>query len=842
MKTIFETLITKVLMFALALCCVAASCDKYDDSNIWNAVNELMERVDALEKSVADNVTALQSIVSLGSISSCEIDTENGKIIITLLDGKKVEIEMKVTGNPLVSVIKDADGNYYWAVCKDGKTEYLLVDGAKVPVSVTPSFKLSEKNEWLISVDGGKTWVSTGIVQSSDEGTVFFKDVKIEGDYMILTLADGTTVKVAIIGEAEFKLAAEALWFSRTSMTKSAAIQMNNVKSYTITEKPEGWKAYIEESYLYVVSPEDFSAAPKTGEVKILALFDGGAQPEILAVPVSFEPTFSLTMDNELISVTMSEHTGDDFNGYILKAWVKSEYTLEKVLQWLNGDGAKTLPYSGSAKYAISDLVENYSSDEMYVVFGVPYLPENQVSQGNLSYTAEDVQTIEYSGASKVWSITDITYDYAHLKAVFSDVTEYYGGFFDKTAWDGGAAENVIDGIRFNRYQVCKQLTYDGPASGFPFNEYSYGLIPSTEYVIWMLPVNKTNRYALTDFIINTFTTKAIAKDASIAAPAATIDEITYSGFTATVTPAAGAAKTYSAIRPAVAIPENEQESVTDLIKLGDFSKGNEKNVVSTGDYDSSSELYLMSVSLTEDGRYGEVLKQKVEVKEPVFSDKLALSVKSFENGLGDVTLNLEFKGNPVSITYYAETFVFYDDMTIQKFLALDQMPGAKTENVSDLKDGKLNIQGLMVGSLYTFYAIVKDADDVFSYLYKYEFTPKVEVDYIMNTDADYQYGMPVLNGQFSDKQYVLNVEKPAECKKFWLLQGDSEYWTGDPWTDTDKMLTGFFAETTIHTSSVKNKIYSYMYDQSRFYIVWLDDKDRYHAIYEFNPYGAPAN
>ena len=40
----------------------------------------------------------------------------------------------------------------------------------------------------------------------------------------------------------------------------------------------------------------------------------------------------------------------------------------------------------------------------------------------------------------------------------------------------------------------------------------------------------------------------------------------------------------------------------------------------------------------------------------------------------------------------------------------------------------------------------------------------------------------------------------------------------------------------TVHEDSISGKKYTYMNSTSRIYMVWLDDKGDYHAIYEFNP------
>lgn len=832
------TMIARMMTVVLFCCMALVSCDTYDDSEIWETIKELQENVEALEQQVAENVSALQSIVTLEKIKSCSFDTRTGKVTITLLDGKTITIDQTIEGYPLVTVIKDADGEYYWALCKDGKADFLLIEGAKVPVAVIPDFKVSEFDEWMISVDGGKTWYPTGIFSGSGSSSAkFFNDVKMEGGCLILTLADGSVVKVAVVGEAEMSVSPDSLWFSRTSMLKTASVEMNNVKSYTVTEKPEGWKAYIEESYLNVTSPEDFTVAASQGTVKILALFEGGAQPEILSVHVAYEHPLSLSTDNESVVVRLSERTGEDYSGYIIAAWPAKDFTPELAAEWLNSEGYQTEPKTGAASYAVSELADNYVAKESYIVFAVPYLPASQVAQGNMSYRTSDLKTIEFTNEGMYWSFSDISYDHAHLKASFTELTSYYGGFFELGAWNNYGQKNIIESISYGALQICTDLSYEGPASGFPFNEEAEDLLPSTEYVVWLLPYKKGNKYKASDFITKTFTTKGISADASMPAPEAKVEEITISGFTATVTPAAGAYKTYAAIRPVDAVPEDELESVTDMMKLGNYSKGNEVLTVSTASYDSSTELCLLAVSVTEDGRFGAVSAQKVQLKELEFRDDLSVSVTGISHGLGDVTLSLAFEGNPESLTYFAETFTFYTDETLQKLMALGQLGNAKTVKVSSLENGCLNISGLTVGSLYTFYAVVSDADGAASKLYKYDFTPSVSVDYVIASSADYGYGMPSLSGKWKNSTtYMLDVDMPAECLEYWIYVGDPEYMTGDPWTDSDKILTDALYGISKYSESMSGLKYEYLNKASRVYMVWLDDKGAYHAIYEYNP------
>ena len=189
----FRMLCTLSVLAALSAP-VFVSCDSYDDTAIQEAIKDLQNRVSKLEKQVAENVSALQSMISLGSIAKCEYDAENGKAIITLLDGKTITYNQTIKGTSLITVV-EKDGKYWWGLCKDGVTSLLEIDGKNVPVSVTPALKISSENEWLISADGGQTWVHTGIFQNTESEDWPFL---IDGSYWMRVTRVGDRLELAI--------------------------------------------------------------------------------------------------------------------------------------------------------------------------------------------------------------------------------------------------------------------------------------------------------------------------------------------------------------------------------------------------------------------------------------------------------------------------------------------------------------------------------------------------------------------------------------------------------------------------------------------------------------------
>ncbi len=838
-----------IICFA-ATALLAAAC--YDDSKIWDELekvdgemSELAARIDSLEQQVAKNVAAIQSMVSVGSIASWNYDVQSGKGVITMVDGSVVTISQSTTGTSVITVDKGTDGKYYWAFSRDGVTIPLLDENSKrIPVSVTPALKISKDNEWLISVDGGKTWVETGIsyyAEDEDEvvtEAVAFEKAETDGDFLYLTLLGGTEVKVAIVGEAVFKAAAETLWFSRNAQEKSVAVEMKNVKAFTVTEKPDGWKASMDESYLFVTSPENFTDCPSEGTVKVFVIFNNGASPDILQLQIAYEPMLALARANGVVSVKLSEHTAEDFTGYVLASWLKSEYSPETAVEWLNANAESMECRTGTATYSHEDIIPGYDLTKEYVVVAAPFLPSSQVALGKLKYEATDLVSVETIAVTDAWEIRNLRYDNADLFAVMP-VPEYYGGVLEKDLWETRGKGDVLTMLNAGNFTPVTDVVYDGPATAFPEGGEGQPVNPAVEYVIWYMPVDPSGQYTEDMFVENVFTGPDVTSDASIAAPQFTVRDIKSSGFTADVTAASDVYKTYAAIVKSAAVPETEAELVRNLVKMNHFSTGTSVNTVTSSSFDPSDEVYLLAVSVSEEGGYGTIVKEKVQLKQLSFVPDLGVTVTGVEYGeTGDATLSLSFTGSPVTITYVAATYTFYTHEVLQSLLAKGQYGVAVTADVSSL-NGSLTLSGLSVGEEYTFYAIVTDADDNHSYLHDtYKFTPVLNLEYVKSTDAGYGYGMPVITGSFSDKTtYRMAVEMPQSCVKYWLYCADPEYLANDASQDTDMMVSKAKYGVTEHTSSETSITYEYMNDLSRIYMVWKDDAGRYHMIYEHNPY-----
>lgn len=831
--------ICSATLAAVLSCGTFISCSTYDDTELKESIKDIQNRLTELEKKVSQNIAAIQSMISTGSIASFDYDANTGKMTIKLLNGQSVTIDNTDAGTSLVTVI-EKDGKYFWGICRNGETTPLEINGEPVPVSVTPSFKLSDEGEWLISADGS-AWTSTGIFDGGNNSDpIFFKEVRMDGDYLYLTLADDTVIKVAVVGEAEFSASETSVWFTGLSEEKLVPLKMTNVKAYTITEKPEGWKAQIAEENLIITSPADISSAAVSGEIKVLAVFESGSTPEILCIEVGYEPALQLEADSfGAIKVTVSEHVADDYPGYLIYAWNSKDYSAESAAAWLNSTGHSSAPYADTRYFVIADLMAEYSQDETYAVFAVPYIPSALISSGDRSYSAEDILSVECKPAAVGLNVTDTGFDRANVIAAFTDVPEYYAGICTTDDWNNFIRDNFIEQLSFGGVTPYTASSYVGPADAFPDGEKSITMLPDTEYTLWFLPKGGSDIYKADDFMVRNFTTTSVYHDSSVAAPEYETTDVTYGGFSARVTPAAGTYKTYAAILPAASIPSEEAELITTLMKSGTASTGTDVLDVSTNKFDSDAEVYIIAVSIKEDGGYGAILKDRVMLKSLEFTDETGITACEVIYGICDVTLKLTFKGNPSTITYMAASYNYYSDEMTHKMMAMSQFGDVIDKQVSKLDNGnEILLTGLKLDTEYTFYAVVKDADGTPSHLFTKKFIPTSNIDYVTKSAENYTYGMPQLSGEWNGpRTYTLNVDKPSTCRKFWLFNGDSEYFTGDIWIDSDRLVSMELYGVEVYEDSITEKKYTTMHDASRFYIVWLDDKGEYHAIYEFDPH-----
>lgn len=310
------------------LCGIMAGCE-YDDGDLWNKVNELDTRVDELESAVAATnsdletlrriVTAVQQQVTIDSV----VTTDDG-YTIRFSDGTSATISNGRNGvnAPVVSVRQDTDGVWYWTL--DG--EFVTADGRKLRVegekgadgtpgaagsdAVAPQVRIDAATKmWEISTDGGKTWVSTGVVAESRDGAAgssgdsVFSGVDASSDtgWVFFTLNDGTVLRVAKTTDFGFVIEGiAAVEMFRCGETRTFRVTARGVADYMIS-KASGWQAVYAGGELAVTAPAaDNAYAEQEGEIAIHVVSATGVSRIVkLAVAVAAYDLRVLTFEDE---------------------------------------------------------------------------------------------------------------------------------------------------------------------------------------------------------------------------------------------------------------------------------------------------------------------------------------------------------------------------------------------------------------------------------------------------------------------------------------------------------------------------------------------------------------
>ncbi len=260
-EALYVILYMKKIVLLLTYLSLLVSCSQFDDSEIWEKLNDHEYRIAYLEK-ICDQLNAdiinIQSIVTAlennDYITNASPLSDGSGYILIFKSGKSVVVYNGKDGAdgkdaviPTISVAKDTDGYYYWTI--DG--EWLLIDGAKVRASakdgadgkdgvdgadgkdgvdgadgkdgvdgtdgkdgvdgkdgadgITPQFKI-ENNYWYISYDNGTTWEKLGKATGSNgldgvngnDGDSMFKKVYVENGYVCFELNDSTSTIIRI--------------------------------------------------------------------------------------------------------------------------------------------------------------------------------------------------------------------------------------------------------------------------------------------------------------------------------------------------------------------------------------------------------------------------------------------------------------------------------------------------------------------------------------------------------------------------------------------------------------------------------------------------------------------
>ena len=286
-RTFMQTLAAVAMMMLPAACA-----DDYDDSALWDKVNDHEERLAALEKwqeQTNQSIAAMQELLNTTDmITGVSAVTEDGETVgytITFLHSDPITIYNGAKGadgedgadgadgqTPQIGLAQAEDGNWYWTLNgelltdaqgnpirangldgADGADGEDGEDGATGPEgpqgndgtsAPTPQILLGssitsgtiktdngqkDTDAWYLSVDNGATWYRVSGKDGTNGDAWFSDKPKKEGNYYVFTLTDQSTFRVAAY--QPFRILTEAEKDGTTTFT-NATVTINGATTF----------------------------------------------------------------------------------------------------------------------------------------------------------------------------------------------------------------------------------------------------------------------------------------------------------------------------------------------------------------------------------------------------------------------------------------------------------------------------------------------------------------------------------------------------------------------------------------------------------------------------------
>ena len=344
------------------------SCDDYDDTELWNKVNGLEERIAALEewqKTTDNNLNALQTLINtMDYITSvAPIMQANDTIGYTINFHQSNPISIYNGTTSQIGITQDEEGNWLWTL--DGEI-LTTPDGTPIPANgqdaAAPQLSTGKalQDEGIktdaagdaiiadiayLSVDEGETWYrvtgekgeqgdkgntgSTGATgptgPAGANGDSFFENVDYTSsdDYVIFTLANnGGTFQVAKYkGTLAFSLNGTAL----TDLTQTIDLVNGNL-TYTPADAEvsariidgEGWSASAENGTITVkgiAGSEALLEVMLTDNGRVIETYRLALKQSKLAGSGTEKDPYTISAPAELAFLAEQVNDGNNYSG-----------------------------------------------------------------------------------------------------------------------------------------------------------------------------------------------------------------------------------------------------------------------------------------------------------------------------------------------------------------------------------------------------------------------------------------------------------------------------------------------------------------------------------------------
>ena len=758
------------------------------EATVGEGYNELLAKLDKVDGKVDGHITDMAAALAtlkdeatkaiadaIAKIAVTKVETVDGKIVLTLADGSKVEVSAplaNVENTGLVTVV-EVEGVKYWAVVEaDGTVKNLDVVVGHPDYKI--DFQINANGELEYRVNGGE-WNNTGLKAAAEDANSAIVTDFVEAEDYVEIVINGTKVVLPkyVADNASVEVSSDE-FFVMFGASKTVELTAEGIAEYYVMAKPDGWKAKFEGTALTVTAPTkaaaEIGAAEIEGEVLIHATTEAG-KCVVSSINVTTGKGLTIEMVDGKIVVRNAyaqeqfnhwgESMGYNFNDYYVGILPTVEMEDKKAFfdflaeNWdvpagfagmMHNNWDMEFPAYEEGVYEIEvvemavEALYNWLawSDEDGMDYGVEYTiwvaPVDE--QGKV--VADNAEFVTYSNIKVEFEASEITHNDAALTMSLMGADKYFVGLVeDPMAMYGVTLEQYMAESMPWNYMVNGYADYiefyveDGDYAGetaLKMSDLNYGekLKFNTTYYYWVIPYQAGTVYSdyATQFApyVGTFTTAPIVAGGEYAVTFSE-EELAYTSVSVMVTPSEGTEAVYYYFYDIDTWSTLEAEAdsviVSNIIE-NCWSPLTYEDVLSESYLQAGSTVVLATVSVGADGKYGEIVTKSFTT----------LSYPTEANAAHTATFGdpvIEFTSISVGVTPAEGTTAYYRWMTEAALGNYDSdvelvsyiMSGTKVAATANAK-----VNYLAAGDTRYLVVVVVGADNKYN-LYKMPYTTK---------------------------------------------------------------------------------------------------------------------
>lgn len=758
---------------------------------------------------------------------------------------------------------------------------------AKVDGIYTLQFKVTDANEIQYSLDGGKTWVDTGVVlpvmpeipEIPEPEECLVASVEDNGDYITFTLSDGSTFDVEKVEVVKFEIVSGKQFFASLE-TKEIPVVAKGLETAMVAKTPKGWSATYAKGALTVTAPNEEDAEYEeigwdyvcvnmefSGSVELWAVGDDN-KVYVGSVGVGLgeaATTIAVGDDNNTVTFSFANkswETTATYYGAAFKEDFDPQTIVDKVLaNDLDGILSNEDPETYDFVYEVETTIEALAgrvpvAGEEVIVWALETVYD---SNYELAMTKDDFIRVYVAPVDVEFSATPSFCD-AALDIKVIGANSFFGLALNADYYDPeyfNIQEYIAPMWGMGAGYTYNTDTYVGNYSEFgqdPIYEMVNTVSQNTKYYVVIVPLkagkDKTE-YTNDDCFFFDFTSSAIVEGGSstvtfgepeigfdnIEVTATTTGLITFHTALTEDDIFENGLDTDAAIIEYLLDPANYYVNITKEAEFEAYQSGN-----------PGEEITFVAIPVDADGKHGTLAKLETAFKEISYSQTITLAIDEDNTvvGVDYIDLKLNITGTPSRYVVYTPYWATEtpEEYELNMIGAEEGSYGYSFYAAEDVVDGVLRVGGLTTGEETQILVMAFDADDLPTPVVDYIGTPTLAADAVVAKDAEgwaaVTYGIygdedctttEIESGYYHD--VYVQVSKMENAEKVYIVKQYASSVEGLTAAETVGKLLAASNKAVVEADDWDENgkfVKNFMVDSSsRVFVFWADANGKYY-------------